>query len=148
VNSAHLYHQVLFFRLQTYLRAIARSEQTGTYLQLGPAQRSPNGFSRLGLRNASTLSEVTRTDPVGREHKARELGRVRDGCTRVVWILNAVLVLKIQHREEVIAGRRLPSRISLWLPSPHASVAFRPLRSSSLPFPGRCRRSTLIPKPR
>jgi hypothetical protein len=57
---------------------------------------------------ASTLSEVTRANPLGREHKAGtaslsiesfELSRLRDGSTLVVWILNEVLVLKIQYRE-------------------------------------------------
>jgi len=57
---------------------------------------------------ASTLSEVTRANPLGREHKAGtaslsiesfELSRLRDGSTVVVWILNEVLVLKIQYGE-------------------------------------------------
>ena len=45
---------------------------------------------------------MTRTDHLGREHKAGtaslsiepfELSRLRGGCTVVVWVLNAVLVL-------------------------------------------------------
>jgi hypothetical protein len=61
-----------------------------------------------GMVNASTLSEVTRANLLGREHKAGtaslsiesfELSRLRDGSTLVVWILNEVLVLKIQYRE-------------------------------------------------
>jgi hypothetical protein len=51
---------------------------------------------------------VTRANPLGREHKAGtaslsiesfELSRLRDGSTVVVWILNEVLVLKIQYGE-------------------------------------------------
>ena len=71
------------------------------------AQRFGNSWPKLA-GNASSLSEVTRANPLGREHKAGtaslsiesfELSRLRDGSTLVVWILNEVLVLGAQFQE-------------------------------------------------